>query len=172
MAPKGNKNAVGNKGGGRPTLYEPRFADMAEEIAYLGATDADLARIFDVCETTINAWKNEHIEFSAALKNGKEFADAKVAKSLFQRATGYQHEAVKIAADAKTGAEHIVQYIEHYAPDTTACIFWLKNRQPKHWRDKVDLSAELTGKDGAPLIDLPTAVVDLAQAYAKALKGT
>lgn len=49
---------------------------------------------------------------------------------------GYTHDAVKIFADPKTGAEQIVQYKEHYPPDTVAAIFWLKNRQSKKWRDK------------------------------------
>jgi hypothetical protein len=31
-----------------------------------------------------------------------------------------------------------VPYTERYPPDTAAAIFWLKNRQPKHWRDKVE----------------------------------
>jgi hypothetical protein len=29
----------------------------------------------------------------------------------------------------------IVPYIQHVPPDVTACIFWLKNRDPEHWRD-------------------------------------
>ena len=43
----------------------------------------------------------------------------------------------------------MVDYVEHYPPDTTACIFWLKNRQPALWRDKVQ--QELSGPDGQPL---------------------
>lgn len=148
-APKGNQNAVGNKGGGRPSSYKPEYADMARKIALLGATDAELAEIFDVCETTINKWKLDHIEFCEALKKGKALADAEVASKLFHRATGYSHEAVKIVADAKTKEEHIVHYTEHYPPDTTAAIFWLKNRQRGKWRDKVE--QEITGADGGPV---------------------
>lgn len=32
-----------------------------------------------------------------------------------------------------------MEYIEHYPPDTTAAIFWLKNRQPAKWRDKKEV---------------------------------
>ena len=135
MAPIGNRNAVGNKGGGRPTVYRPETAVLAEKLCLLGATDAQLADALDVCETTISTWKSVHPEFSGALKKGKATADAEVAASLFHRANGYSHDAVKIVADAKTGAEHIVPYTEHYPPDTTACIFWLKNRRPDLWRD-------------------------------------
>ena len=148
-APKGNKRAVGNKGGGRPSRYRPEYADWAEKMAKLGSTDSDLAAAFEVSEVTINNWKKAHPEFSLSLKKGKELADAEVADKLFKRATGYSHQAVKIVANANTGQEHIVPYTEHYPPDTTAAIFWLKNRQRDKWRDKVD--TEVTGKDGAPL---------------------
>jgi len=148
VAPLGNRNAVGNKGGGRPTVYCTETAVLAEKLCLLGATDAQLAEALDVCETTINTWKSAHPEFSEALKKGKARADAEVAASLFHRAKGYSHDAVKIVADAKTGAEHIVPYTEHYPPDTTACIFWLKNRRPDLWRDKhdIDQTSNLTVK--------------------------
>lgn len=149
-APKGNQNAKGNKGGsGRPTKYLPAHPlRLAYNMALLGATNVDLARAFDVSETTIEAWCRERVEFSEALKAGRDQADAEVVKSLYRRALGYKHRAVKIFADPKTGAEKIVPYTEHYPPDTTAMIFWLKNRRPDLWRDR----HEVTGKDGAPLV--------------------
>jgi len=139
-APKGNRNAKGNRGGGRPSRYKAEYATLAERVALLGATDADLARIFDVSESTINAWKREHVEFSEALKRGKDDADAKVAKSLYRRALGYSHRAVKIVTVAQGNnmgsVVEEVPYTERYPPDTTAAIFWLKNRRPDQWRDK------------------------------------
>lgn len=133
----------------RPPKYRAEFAEQARKLCLLGATDDDMAGFFGVHVATINRWKKDHKGFCDALKEGKHLADATVADRLFKRATGYEHEAVKIVADAKTGAEHVVQYVERYPPDTTACIFWLKNRQPEKWRDKVQ--NEHTGKDGAPL---------------------
>lgn len=153
-APKGNKNAAGNRGGGRPTKYKPEYAEMAFRIALIGATDEELAAIFGVSETTLNAWKKEHVEFSEALKEGKAPADGKVAASLYHRALGYSHDAVKIAVDANTGAEAVVPYTKHYPPDTTACIFWLKNRQSDHWRDKQDL--EHSGSIEHPVLEVVT----------------
>jgi hypothetical protein len=67
-----------------------------------------------------------------------------VKRSLYQKAVGYSHESVKIYADPKTGDVVQVPYIEHFPPDTTAGIFWLKNRKPKEWKDKLD--HELTGE--------------------------
>lgn len=124
--------------GGRPSKYRPEFAAQALKLCRLGATDKELADFFEVNEDTIYEWKKVHIEFSEALKGGKAAADAEVADKLFKRATGYEHDAVKIVANANTGQEHIVNYTERYAPDTTAAIFWLKNRRPDLWRDKTE----------------------------------
>ena len=123
---------------GRPTLYRAEYADQARKLCRLGATDKELADFFAVDEATINRWKSAHPHFCESLKAGKQIADAEVADKLFQRATGYEHKAVKIVADAKTGAEHQVEYVERYPPDTTAGIFWLKNRRPDLWRDRID----------------------------------
>ena len=134
---------------GRPSKFRPEYVDQAFKFCLLGATDAELGRFFDVDERTINNWKEVHPEFFQSLKDGKEGADACVAQSLYRRALGWEHEAVKIVADAKTGTEHIVPYTERYPPDTTAAIFWLKNRRPDLWRDKH--SVEHAGPEGGPV---------------------
>jgi hypothetical protein len=157
-APKGNKHAVGNPGGGRPTSYKPEYAEWAVKLCRLGATDEDLARSFDVSETTINAWKLKHVEFYEALKQGKDLADAEVADKLFKRATGYSHDAVKIVANATTKDEHVVHYTEHYPPDTTACIFWLKNRQSAKWRDKIEQDVKHSGNVVVQASDLDESI--------------
>lgn len=135
-APKGNKNAAGNPGGARPSLFKPEYVEWAEKFALLGATDKDLASVFEVSLSTIEAWKRDKVEFLNALKRGKMIANANVAAKLYHRAMGYSHKAVKISS-SPDGKEHITEYMEHYPPDTTAAIFWLKNRRPDLWRDKV-----------------------------------
>jgi len=122
----------------RPTKYQDSYAAQALKLCRLGATDKELADFFEVNQDTINEWKKVHPEFSESLKAGKGIADAEVADRLFKRATGYEHDAVKIVANANSGQEHIVHYTERYPPDTTAAIFWLKNRRPDLWRDKTE----------------------------------
>lgn len=134
--------------GGRPSKFRPEMVDQSKRLCQLGATDREVADFFEVSESTLNLWKLEHPEFSESLKLGKDAPDSRVEKSLYRRALGYSHEAVKIFADPKTGAEQIVPFTEHYPPDTTAAIFWLKNRKPQEWRDR----QELTGPDGKDLI--------------------
>jgi hypothetical protein len=125
---------------GRPTLYQPIYAEQTLKLCKLGADDAELANFFGVTETTINRWKHTHPDFCESLREGKNLADANVADRLYQRAMGYSHDAVKIVADANTGNDHSVMYTEHYPPDTTACIFWLKNRRSDRWRDRQEIS--------------------------------
>jgi len=128
--------------GGRPSKFKKEFIKQAEMLCRLGATDKELAEFFEVNLDTIYEWKNTQADFSDALKNGKSEADDLVEKSLFQRANGYSHQAVKIFNHEGQALE--VPYTEHYPPDTTACIFWLKNRRREQWRDRQE--HELTPK--------------------------
>lgn len=142
-APKGNKNAVGNKG--QSSTYRPEYAEQARKLCLLGATDKELADFFEVTEQTINNWKKEQIEFFESIKKGKDLADADVAERLFNRACGY----VAPDVDIKVIDSRIVKtdFLKHYPPDTTAAIFWLKNRQKNKWRDKQEI--DLSSPDGS-----------------------
>ena len=123
------KNAAG-----RPSKYRVEFPKQAERLCRLGATDRDIADFFEVSEATLNNWKLRHPEFLESLKRGKAEVDALVEQSLFRRAMGYTHPAVKVFMPASADAPVYAPFVEHYPPDTTACIFWLKNRQSEVWR--------------------------------------
>jgi hypothetical protein len=133
---------------GRPSKYKTEYAEQAYKLCLLGATDKEMSDILGVTESTFNLWKQEHKEFSESLKKGKEQADAIVAQKLYHRAIGYEHPEI-ITASYQGMITDTKVVTKHYAPDPTAAIFWLKNRQPKKWRDKQDV--ELSGKDGAPI---------------------
>lgn len=145
----------------RPTEYKEEYCQQAEKLCKLGATDAELGEFFEVTEQTINNWKSEHPEFFESIKRGKTLADANIAERLYLRALGYTHEAVKIfptggetedAEGNKSKGPLIVPYQEHYPPDTVAAIFWLKNRQPKKWRDKHETGfTDNEGNDVTPV---------------------
>lgn len=123
---------------GRPSSYKAEFAEQAEKLCLLGATDADLASFFKVSEVTINAWKTRHPDFLKSLKVGKAEADTRVERSLYHRATGYSHPEDRIFNN--NGAAMVIPTTKHYPPDTAAGIFWLKNRRPDEWRDKQDVN--------------------------------
>lgn len=130
---------MANRKPGRPSAFKPEYAAQAEKLCKLGATDVELADFFATTITTIKNWKSQFPEFLAALKLGKEAADDRVSASLYQRAMGYTHDAVKIFMPAGAKKPVLVPYREHVPPDTTACIFWLKNRRPEDWRDRTSI---------------------------------
>lgn len=128
--------------GGRPTSFKPEFVEQAKKLCALGATDKELADFFSVSLSTLNLWKIKHAEFSESLQRGKEIADRRVVEALYSRAMGYSHEDTDIRV--VDGAIMETPLIKHYPPDTTAAIFWLKNRRPDEWRDKQEV--EHTGQ--------------------------
>ena len=119
---------------GRPTKYRIEYNEQAYKLCLLGHTDEELADFFEVHVSTIHQWKLDYPDFSDSIKKGKEIADAEVSKSLYHRALGYSHPGVDIKA--VNGEIVETQVMKHYPPDATSAIFWLKNRQPKKWRDK------------------------------------
>lgn len=121
--------------GGAPTAYRAEFCAQAQKLCLLGATDAELASFFEVSTRTIYRWINEYPEFCQALKVAKDEADKRVERSLYHRAVGYSYEAVKIFLRTNDEVPVYAPYTEHVPPDTTAMIFWLKNRQSAKWRD-------------------------------------
>lgn len=119
---------------GRPSKYKDEYSRIAYRMTLLGATDVELAKAFDTSEKTINTWKKNYPKFLQSLKEGKEIADSEIADRLFQRAKGYEHEDLYITQYQGQIIKETIT--KHYPPDTTAAIFWLKNRQPELWRDR------------------------------------
>ncbi len=113
-------------------------------MAERGATDFEIADSLGVSVRTLYRWKAENEDFRQSLKIAKDVADERVVRSLYQRAVGYEQDAIKIFMPAGAEKPVIAEYVEKIAPDTTAAIFWLKNRQSKEWRDKID--HELSGE--------------------------
>lgn len=126
---------------GRPSLKDkPEVIDKTMQLARAGRTNDEIAEIIGVSSRTISRWTSEDWSFSASLKENKHLADDVVEVSLFRRATGYSHEAEKLFYDAKSKEVVRANTIEHYPPDPTSMIFWLKNRKPKEWRDRVEVA--------------------------------
>ena len=123
--PTAAKKPASNRG--KKNIYRPEFAALGKQHCILGARNEDLAALFGVSRQSIDNWLIKYPKFKADVFEGREKADIAVASSLFRRAIGYDHND------------------KHYPADTTACIFWLKNRRPDKWRDKVDVGGEAGG---------------------------
>lgn len=142
---------------GRPSEYQEHYAKQAEKLASIGATDQEIADFFEVHVRTIHRWKGEYDEFCHALKAGKQIADERVERALYQRAVGYEQDEVKIFLPKDAIEPVYAPFRAKIAPDVTAAIFWLKNRRPAEWRDKQEV--EHTGSGGGP-IQVAWTVVD------------
>ena len=133
--------------GGRPSKFGTLDMKQVQKLAERGWTDAEMSEFFGINEATWHRWKEAHPEFCESLKDWKLEADAKVERSLFERATGYEHLEDKVFNH--NGEPMVVPTVKHYPPDTTAMIFWLKNRKKDEWREK--LEHEHTGPNGGPI---------------------
>lgn len=132
-------------------LYNPDYHDdWAWSLALKGATDQELAEAFGVSKRTILRWKNEHPSFAEAYQSGKDVADAKVKKALYQRAIGYEviEKESTVDVDPKTGESKPVRVktiTKQIAPDTMAIMYWLNNRSKGEFaqRQEVTLGGEV-----------------------------
>lgn len=125
-----------NKGGRRSkyhTHVEPRLIEV-EGWARDGLIDEQIAKNLGVAVSTFHSYKNKFPELRESLKRGKEVVDREVENALLKRALGYQY--VEITEENGVETKRV---IKHVSPDTTAQIFWLKNRKPADWRDKRDI---------------------------------
>ncbi|CUH95892.1 hypothetical protein P22_1978 [Propionispora sp. 2/2-37] len=109
-----------------------------------GLIDEQIASNMGITRSTLSEWKKKHSDISDALKKGKEVIDIQVENALLKRALGYQFTEVtkeRIYNETTRKFEFKVtkKVVKEVQPDTTAQIFWLKNRKPAEWRDRKDI---------------------------------
>ena len=103
-----------------------------------GLTDEQIAEKIGIHRDTLNEGKTKYPDISDTLKKGKEVVDLQVENALLKRALGYEYEEISKKYESGTLTEKKVT-IKQVIPDTTAQIFWLKNRRPDKWKDKQDV---------------------------------
>lgn len=130
---------------------EPDGLLLLEGWARDGLTDEQLAEKMDVSTSTLYAWKTKYPEISEALKMGKDVVDTQVENALLKRALGYEYMEERVEVSDKDGRK-VIQTTKTVPPDTTAQIFWLKNRRPDRWRDKqVEGASEVNQAEDDPI---------------------
>ena len=134
---------------GPASTFQPEYIDLARRHCMLGCTNDDLAKLFDVCSTTLVNWMNQVSDFRQAIVDGRGMADAEIAESLYKRARGYERPATRVMQTPD--GPQTVEYIHHHAPDTQASIFWLRNRRADLWRERVEHEHHVSGDIAALL---------------------
>ena len=129
--------------GGRPSKYrtrvKPRLSEIEKETAR-GATRDEIAKLCGVACSTLREHAHQFPALSAALRGGDAAACDIIEAALFKRAVGYSHPAVKIL---QSGGKVIrEEYTEHYPPDTPAAVFFLSNRAPDRYKQRIECSPE------------------------------
>ena len=137
---------------------EPNKLILLEGWARDGLTDEQIAEKMGIGTTTLYRWKDEYREIRESLKKGKEVVDRLVENALLKKATGEVRTLRKpikvkevLYENGKRLAERErIEYAEeevYIPPDTTAQIFWLKNRKPEEWRDKRNVESKIEFED-------------------------
>lgn len=119
-------------------IVKPKLKKVKEWVTQ-GCTDEMVAHNLGISKVTLYKYMKEHPELSTLLKRAKEVVDIQVENALLKRALGYEAEEVT------TGPQGVVikRIVKHIPPDTTAQIFWLKNRKPDDWRDKREVVGDM-----------------------------
>lgn len=118
---------------------EPEGLLKIEGWARDGLIDDQIAEKIGISRSTLSEWKKKHKPLSDALKGGKEVVDRQVENALLRRALGYEYEEVTEEYEMGELTKRKVTK-KKVVPDTTAQIFWLKNRKPDDWRDKREIT--------------------------------
>lgn len=132
-----------------------------ESWARNGLTDEQIASNMGITPKTLYRWKEQYCQICQSLKRGKEVVDIQVENALLKRALGYSYKEVtrEKIFNPETGQYELMptkEVTKEVVPDTTAQIFWLKNRRPEQWRDKRDVSVEGELNTNNPFAGLST----------------
>lgn len=124
---------------GRPSKKNDTRIEVALKLYQRGFIDTEVAEILGIAERTLNYWKKSSPELLQSIKEAKKGVDDEVEDSLLKKCLGYEieEEIAKVVniGDGKTKLRK-TKVKRHYSPETSAIIFWLKNRQPKRWQEK------------------------------------
>lgn len=125
-----------------------------------GLTDEQIAKNIGISRSTLNEWKKKYPDISDTLKKNKGIVDFEVENALLKRALGYSYKEITremVFDKVKEQYEMKVtkEVTKEVLPDTTAQIFWLKNRQVQKWRDKPEENSNSEEDKVVIINDLP-----------------
>lgn len=127
------------KHAGRPTSYAPDRARQARLIYQLGATDEQVAAVFDVHPDTLRRWRLRYSDFAEASRAGRAVADSRALLNLYRNAVGYDYTETRVFL--RRGRAVPVEVTRHKHASTGAALQWLRVRVPG-WRSSQSGAAD------------------------------
>ena len=122
-----------------------------------GLTEPQICQNMGIGISTLTEWKTKFPAIAASIKKGREPVDIQVENALLRRALGYDYEETITEVEDLGGGrtkKHVRKVTKHVPADTTAQIFWLKNRKTKQWREKMEAAVNVDVEDLSPLVEL------------------
>ncbi len=125
--------------------------EIKEELikyARAGLINDQICKLIGICDKTLWNKLKEDPEFEREFKNAKQLADVEVENSLYKGAVGYtiKQQEAKVVLDGKDSGSHveIVEVERHIPGEFNKQRLWLMNRNPDKWKDKQELSVDVT----------------------------
>ena len=112
-------------------------------MAKAGLTNEEISEAIGTTPSRFSRMLQKHPDFRELLNEAREDPNHKVEQSLFKRALGYQVKEI-----VQKAGRPVQVTIKEFAPDPVSCIFWLKNRSPKRWRDVIEMKHTLADRMG------------------------
>lgn len=147
---------IGRKGNSAEWMTDDGLV-LVQGWARDGLTDEQIAKNIGIAVRTYYEWQERFPQFRQAIKKGKAPVDVQVENALLKRALGYEYEeTITEIEEVEEGRQkkHIRRIKKHMPPDVGAIVFWLKNRKPGRWRDKVEAAPEIGNELLQSLYDL------------------
>lgn len=147
---------IGRKGSSAEWITDDGLV-LVQGWARDGLTDEQIAKNIGIAVRTYYEWQERFPQFRQAIKKGKAPVDIEVENALLKRALGYEYEEtiteIEEVAEGRQ-KKHIRRIRKHMPPDVGAIVFWLKNRKPGKWRDKIEAAPETENELLQSLLDL------------------
>ena len=119
------------------TIFLPDHLDQVRAIAMRGLTDDEMAEVFGITPELMASWKAYYPSFAEAIAKGRTSADAEVVRALFKNCVGYDYEEDRVTKDGD-----VVSVKVRKNGETGAQKYWLNNRDPENWGDKVQVGGD------------------------------
>lgn len=107
-------------------------------LAKAGLNNEEIGEVLGMSANIFSSFLSQNPEVREIIEDAREEPNFRVEQSLFKRALGYKTKEI-----VKEDGKPVKVTIKEIAPDVVACIFWLKNRDPKRWRDVVEMKFSL-----------------------------